>query len=181
MIAGSTEAAASSPIWLSILAGGLSGLLASVVGHVLLSVPRIKVKTYHDTRLDPVTGEATIMSYVKATNLRGRPVHVEGATILTRGSMSQPKSWTFDFDLAEGASVRFTFDRAEYPNAKGVVMDTAGRVWPRRRWFAVRRRATMQTGWFAWRSRNGPTDRQLRRARRRFDLPDPGTPPRSAP
>jgi hypothetical protein len=67
-------------------------------------------------------------------------------------------------ELSEGQSVKFPFDREEYPNAVPIMIDTAERVWPRRRWFRVRRRAMGYSGLRAFfPHRNGPTDRQIER------------------
>jgi hypothetical protein len=111
-----------------------------------------------------------VESYVNVANVRGRPVTVEQVLLLKwsakgRPPMSRPRGWTFGVRLEEGESVRFTFDREDFPNARAVVFDSADRVWPRRRWFRVRGyglRAGSMIGW-PW-QRNGPTERQIRRA-----------------
>ena len=82
--------------------------------------------------------------------------------------LSRPKDWTFPM-LSEGEAARFTFDRNDYPNALAVALDSAERVWPRRRWLRVKRRALQAgivIGW-PW-QRNGPTDRQIARAMKRL-------------
>ena len=78
--------------------------------------------------------------------------------------------------LGEGTVIRLTFDRAEYPNAVPVAIDSAGRVWPRRRCWRVRRRVMLGAGAAGvlgvWWRRNGPSERQLARLRRRLSSPE---------
>jgi hypothetical protein len=155
-------------LWLVITTGAVSGLLASIVGYVLLGLPLVKVKVRHDLRVD-ATG-ARVDSCVVVANVRGRPVKIDHVWIVKRHpgrgpGMSRPKGWTFPHMLPEGESVRFTFDRDEYPRALAVALDSAERVWPRRRWFRVKRRALMAGSMVGWPwQRNGPTDRQVRKA-----------------
>lgn len=114
-------------LWLVITTAAASGLLASLIGHALLALPLVRVKVRHELHIDSVVA-----------NIRGRDVTIEHAYILKRRhgrgpGMGRPKGWTFPHSLSEGQVVRFTFDRRELPNAVAVAMDTAERVWPRRR------------------------------------------------
>jgi hypothetical protein len=112
-------------LWLVITTGAVSGLLASIVGYVLLGLPLVKVKVRHDLRVD-ATG-ARVDSCVVVANVRGRPVKIDHVWIVKRHpgrgpGMSRPKGWTFPHMLPEGESVRFTFDRDEYPRALAVAL-----------------------------------------------------------
>jgi hypothetical protein len=152
-------------LWLVIVTGAAAGLLSSIVGYALLGLPLVKVKALHHVHVDERGPH--VESYVKVANVRGRPVGIEQVLIFKRHTTSRPRGWTFGMELSEGQSVMFTFDREEYPNALPVMIDSAGRVWPRRRWFRVRRRAMMYSGLRAFfPQRNGPTDRQIERAMR---------------
>jgi hypothetical protein len=160
------------PIWLVIMTGALTGLLSSLVIHVLLGLPRVKVKTRHELRIDP--SGPRVESYIAVANVRGRPVRIDHVWIFKRRAkggpgMGRPKGWDFPHRLAEGEGVKFTFDRNEFPGAVAVAIDSAGRVWPRRRTLRVRRRALWAAGMIGWPwQRNGPTDRQIARAVRRL-------------
>jgi hypothetical protein len=126
-------------LWLVIVTGAAAGLLSSILGYVLLGLPLVKVKTQHQVHVDDRGPH--VESNVKVANVRGRPVGIEQVLIFKRHTMTRPLGWTFGMELSEGQSVLFTFDRDEYPNALAVMIDSAGRVSPRRRWFRVRRRA----------------------------------------
>ena len=77
--------------------------------------------------------------------------------------------------------MRFSFERADFPKAIAVAIDSADRVWPRRRWFRVKRRALSAGGLVGWPwQRNPPTRRQMdqleeriEEARRRRSTPPP--------
>jgi hypothetical protein len=156
-------------LWLVIVTGAAAGLLSSIVGYALLGLPLVKVKTQHHVHVDD-DGEPHVRSYVKVANVRGRPVGIEQVLIFKRHTTSRPLGWTFGMELSEGQSVKFAFDREEYPNAVPIMIDSAGRVWPRRRWFRVRRRAMGYSGLRAFfPHRNGPSDRQIERAMRASD------------
>lgn len=152
------------PLWLAVSAGATAGLLSSIIGYVVLGLPLMKVNVRHELHFS--AGSAQVKSYVLATNVRGRPVKVEQVLLIVKGkrAMQRPKGWEFGQELAEGQAVTFTFQREDFPSALPVMFDSAGRVWPRRRWFRVRRRALMagpMVG-FPW-QRNGPTQRQIDR------------------
>lgn len=155
-------------LWVIIATGALTGLLSSIVGYALLGLPLVKVKVRHDLHID--ADGARVESYVKVANIRGRPVRIETVMILkrhTKGrpSMGRPRGWEFPQELSEGQAVSFTFDRRDFANAVAVAIDSADRVWPRRRSFRVRRRALWAAGMIGWPwQRNGPTDRQIARA-----------------
>jgi hypothetical protein len=142
-------------------------------GYVLLGLPLVKVKTRHDLHID--ANGSRVDSYVIVTNVRGRPVKINEVFILERRpkggpGMSRPKDWTLPHTLLESQAVKFTFLREQYPNAIAIAIDSADRVWPRRRWFRVKRRAWSAgrlVGW-PW-QRNGPTDQQIARAVRRAE------------
>ncbi|HEX9693641.1 MAG TPA: hypothetical protein VGA74_01380 [Actinomycetota bacterium] len=75
----------------SVLTGGLAGLLASVVGQILLGDrPWLQVKAFHDVHFDRESGEVAVSSYVKIANVRGRPVRIEHVAILQRGRCPRP-------------------------------------------------------------------------------------------
>jgi hypothetical protein len=160
-------------LWLVVATGAAAGLLSSIVGYVLLGLPLVKVKTRHQLHID--ADGARVESYVAVTNTRGRPVKIDYVWILKRRAkggpaMSRPKGWTFPHTLSEGQAVMFTFDRNDYPSAVAVAIDSADRVWPRRRWLRVKRRALSGGGLVGWPwQRNGPTDRQIARAIRRSE------------
>jgi hypothetical protein len=155
-------------LWLIVATGAATGLLSSIVGYVLLGLPFVKVRVRHDLRIDD--DGARVESYIKVANVRGRPVTIDEVFILRRHAkgrppMSRPGGWTFGVRLAEGESVKFTFDRKDYPNAVAVMFDSAGRIWPRRRWLRVRGNSLRAGGMVGWPwQRNGPTERQIRRA-----------------
>jgi hypothetical protein len=155
-------------LWLVVTTGAASGLLASIVGYAMLGLPLLKVKTRHDLRIE--ANGSRVESYVVVTNVRGRPVKIEEVFFLKRRaqggpSLYRPKGWTFPPALSEGETVKFTFLREDFPNAVAVVIDTAGRVWPRRRWLRVKRRRYAAVGLVGWPwQRNGPTDQQIDRA-----------------
>lgn len=125
---------------LSVLAGAVSGLLASIVGHVLLGVPKVKVRIRDELHIGPDPGTKRRRSYIKVTNVRGRLVTVDRAFFLVPGRYwhpgpaQHPKGWLTDLpvSLGEGQSVLFTFDRGQYPRVRPVVIDSADRGWPRR-------------------------------------------------
>lgn len=156
-------------LWLVIGIGAASGLLSSIVGYVLLGLPQVRVKVRHDLHID-TTGTPRVESYVAVTNVRGRPVRIDHVWILKRHAeggpaMNRPTGWEFPVSLAEGEVVKCTFDREDYPNAVAVVIDSADRIWPRRRWLRVKRRALWAGGLVGWPwQRNGPTNRQIERA-----------------
>ena len=158
-------------LWLVVATGAASGLLASIVGYALLGLPFVRVKVCHSLRID--ASGARVESYIAVTNIRGRPVRIEDVWILRRRpkggpGMNRPKDWKFPVSLSEGEMVRCTFDRADYPNAVAVAMDSADRIWPRRRWLRVKRRALRAGGLVGWPwQRNGPTERQIERAAER--------------
>lgn len=142
-------AADTTTVLISVLTGGLAGLLASVVGQILLGDrPWLQVKAFHDVQFDRESGEVAVRSYVRVANVRGRPVRIEHVAILQPGKMSTPRGWPegLPTTLSEGTVIRPTFDRTEYPNAVPVAIDSAGRVWPRRRWWRARRRAMLGAG-----------------------------------
>jgi hypothetical protein len=156
-------------LWLVIVTGAASGLIASIVTYGLLGRPALKVKARHALHID--ANGSRVDSRVVVTNARGRPVKVEHVWLLKRRpqggpGMERPRGWTFrPGALSEGQSVEFTFDRADFPNALPVAIDSVGRIWPRRRWVRVKRRALQGgpvVGW-PW-QRNGPSDRQIDRA-----------------
>lgn len=155
-------------LWAIIATGALTGLLSSIVGYALLGLPLVKVKVRHDLHID--ADGTRVESYVKVANIRGRPVRIETVMILkrhTKGrpSMGRPRGWEFPQELSEGQAVSFTFDRRDFANAVAVAIDSADRVWPRRRSFRVRRRSLWAAGMIGWPwQRNGPTDRQIARA-----------------
>jgi hypothetical protein len=151
-------------LWLVVATGAAAGLLSSIVGYVLLGLPLVKVKARHDLHVDD-EGQPHVQSFVKVANVRGRPVRIEQVAILTPQAMGQPRGWTFGMDLSEGHAALFMFERKEYPNAVPVMMDSAGGVWPRRRWLRVRRRALRYAGIRAFLPlRGGPTKRQIDKA-----------------
>lgn len=119
-----------------------------------------------------------VRSYVKIANVRGRPLRIEHVAILPAGEDVHPSAWLEGLPktLDEGMVTRFTFDRTEYPSAVPVAIDSAGRVWPRRRWWWVRRLAMLGEGAAGvlgvWWRRNGPSERQLAMLRRRLSLPE---------
>lgn len=165
-------AAANTPVlWVVVATGAAAGLLSSIVGYALLGLPLVKVQARHELHID--ANGARVESYVTVANVRGRPVKVEQVLVILRRKhmMERPRGWEFGQELAEGQAVVFTFDRDQLPNALPVMMDSAGRVWPRRRWFRVRGRALRAGGMvgFPW-QRNGPTRRQIERALRRHGL-----------
>jgi hypothetical protein len=163
-------------IWIGALAGATTGLLASIIGHLLLDVPKVKVRVRDDLHGDRQAGVLTISSYVEVTNVRGRPVTIEGAGFLIRGAMRTPRGWPEDLPhrLEEGGRIMFTFDRADFPKTIPVVMDTVRRVWPRRRRWRVRWRALRSIGLRGFVSgRRAPTERRLDRTRRRMDAGPP--------
>ena len=173
-------------LWLVITSAAASGLLASIVGHALLELPRVRVKVRHDARVDRA-GQVSVLSYVTITNVRGRPVRIEAVFILKRHpkggpGLSRPGGWEFPVSLSEGEDVKFTFERKDYPSAVAVVIDSVGRIWPRRRWLRVKRRALWAGGLVGWPwQRNGPTDEQIKRLLQRTqelaDRRPPSTPP----
>jgi hypothetical protein len=158
-------------LWLVVATGAAAGLLSSMVGYVLLGLPLVKVRTRHELHID--AEGARVESLVVVTNVRGRPVKIDQVFILKRRAMggpgmSRPKGWSFPETLSEGQSLKCTFDREDYPSAVAVAIDSADRVWPRRRWLRVKRRALWAGGLVGWPwQRNGPTDRQIARAVRR--------------
>ena len=155
-------------LWLVIVTGAASGLLASIVGYALLGLPFVRVRVRHPLRID--ASGARVESYVAVTNIRGRPVRIENVWILVRRprggpGMDRPRGWQFPVSLAEGEMVKCTFDRRQYRSAIVVAFDSADRIWPRRRWFRVKIRALSAGGLVGWPwQRNGPTDRQMERA-----------------
>lgn len=157
-------------LWLVVATGAATALLSTIAAYALLSLPLVRVKVRHDLRINE--GGARVESYMRVANVRGRPVTLQEAFILRRSGkgrppMRRPKSWTFPVRLEEGESVRFTFKREEFPKAKGmaIVIDTADRVWPRRRRLQVRGYALLAGGMIGWPwQRDGPTDEQVRRA-----------------
>jgi hypothetical protein len=159
-------------LWLVVTTGAASGLLSSLVGYALLGLPLVKIKTRHDLHVN--NKGARVESYVLVVNTRGRPVRIEHVWIRrrrTRGRprMSRPKGWILPQTLLEGEVVKFTFDRDEYPNAVAIAIDSAERVWPRRRSFWVRRQALSAGSLVGWPwQRNGPTSRQIERALKRL-------------
>jgi hypothetical protein len=167
----------SASVWIAALAGATAGLLASIVGHLLLDVPKVKVRVRDDLHGDPETGTLTVSSYVEVTNIRGRPVTIEGAGFLIRGAMRFPRGWQADLParLEEGGRVMFTFERSDYPmSLVPVAMDTVRRVWPRRRRWSVRWRALKATGLRGFVSgRKGPTKWRIERVRRRIEAGPP--------
>jgi len=177
---------ASPALWLVITTAAASGLLASLVGHALLGLPLVKVKVRHDARVDRA-GNASVLSYVAVTNVRGRPVLIDAVFILKRRpkggpGLSRPGGWEFPVSLSEGEAVKCTFEREDYPSAVAVAIDSVGRIWPRRRWLRVKRRALWAGGLVGWPwQRNGPTDEQierlLQRTRELADRRPPSTPP----
>jgi hypothetical protein len=79
--------------------------------------------------------------------------------------MHRPRGWTFPQTLTEGQTLTCTFDREDFPDARAVAIDSADRIWPRRRWFRVKRRALAAGRFIGWPwQRNGPTERQIDRA-----------------
>jgi hypothetical protein len=159
-------------LWLVVATGAAAGLLSSIVGYALLGLPLVKVKTRHDLRID--ANGPRVESYVVVTNTRGRPVKIDEVFIFKRRAkggptMSRPKGWTFPHTLSEGQSVKFTFLREDFPNAIAIAIDSADRVWPRRRWLRVKRLRLWAGGLVGWPwQRNGPTDRQIARVVRRL-------------
>lgn len=78
-----------STIWISVVAGALSGLTASIVGQILLGDrPWAQVKAFHDVHRDRTSGEPVVTSYVKVANVRGRPMRIEGVVILQPEKLS---------------------------------------------------------------------------------------------
>jgi hypothetical protein len=160
-------------LWLVVVTGAAAGLLSGIVGYVLLGLPLVKVKTRHELHID--ADGPRVESYVVVTNTRGRPVQIDHVWILKRRAkggpaMSRLKDWTFPHTLSEGQAIKFTFDREDHPSAVAVAIDSADRVWPRRRWLRVKRRALWAGGLVGWPwQRNGPSDRQIARAVRRSE------------
>jgi hypothetical protein len=155
-------------LWLFIVTGVATAVVASVLGYMLLGLPFVRLKVRHVLRIDE--SGPRVESYVNVANVRGRPVRVQEVFLFQphgkgRPPLGRPRGWEFGMRLEEGDAVQFTFERERFPNAKAVVIDSADRVWPRRRWFRVRGyglRAGRMIGW-PW-QRNGPTDEQMRRA-----------------
>ena len=167
----------SASVWIAALAGATAGLLASIIGHLLLDVPKVKVRIRDDFHGDPETGTLMVSSYIEVTNIRGRPVTIEGAGFLIPGGMRSPRGWLENLParLEEGRRVMFTFDRSDYPMPLvPVAMDTVRRVWPRRRRWRVRWRALRGTGLRGFISgRRGPSRWRIERARRRMEAGPP--------
>lgn len=161
-------------LWIIVATGVAIGLLASLIAHGLLQVPRLRIKIRHVAGADRA-GVTQLTSYVSVTNLRGRPVQIDQVMILNRRprggpGMGRPKGWTFPQHLTEGQNVKFTFDRDQFPNAVPVIIDSADRIWPRRRWLRVKRRAFAAGGLIGWPwQRNGPTQKQLDRLAERVE------------
>jgi hypothetical protein len=155
-------------LWLVIATAAASGLLASIVGHALLGLPLVKVKVRHDLHIDE-TGPR-VDSYAVVTNVRGRAVTIEEVLLLRRDFSShigagRPAGWAFPVGLSEGEILKRTFDRTSDPNAMAFAMDSAGHIWPRRRWLRVKWRALIGVGMIGWPwQRNGPTNQQIARA-----------------
>jgi hypothetical protein len=161
-------------LWLVIVTGAATGLLASIVGYALLGLPLVKVRTRHDLHVDD--NGPRVESYVVVANVRGRPVKIDHVWIVNRRpkggepGMGRPKDWEFPHLLSEGQAVRFPFDRAEFPRALAVAIDSADRIWPRRRWLRVKRRALQGGPYVGWPwQRNGPTERQIERTVQRIE------------
>jgi hypothetical protein len=165
----------SSSVWIAALAGATTGLLASIVGHLLLNLPKVKVRARDDLHGDPETGAITVTSFVEVTNVRGRPVTIEHAAFLIPGAIRTPRTWTIPPEpLEEGGRIFFPFNRAEYPKAIPVAMDTVRRVWPRRRRWRIRWRALRSVGFRGFVSgRRPPTKWRLARFRRRMKAGPP--------
>jgi hypothetical protein len=159
---------ASPALWLVIVTGAASGLLASIVGYALLGLPWVRVKVRHNMLID--AAGPRVESYAAVTNLRGRPVTVDEVLLLRRDfshhiGSGRPAEWNFPVRLSEGEVLKCPFDRGAYPNAMAWAVDSAGRIWPRRRWLCVQWRWLLGVGMIGWPwQRNGPSDRQIARA-----------------
>jgi hypothetical protein len=108
------------------------------LGYALLGLRLVKVKAEHRLRID--ANGARVESGVRIANVRGRPVEVDEVWLILRGQrrMVRPREWTFDYRLTEGDAVLFRFNRDKLPKALPVVLDSAGRVWRRRRTLRIR-------------------------------------------
>jgi hypothetical protein len=162
-------------LWLVIATGAAVGLLSSIIGYALLGVPLVRVKTFHDLHVDEKGPR--VDSYVVVTNTRGRPVKIDEVFFLKGWAnggprVTRPVGWTMvGRPITEGETIKYTFKREEFPNAVAVAIDSAGRIWPRRRWIRVQIRRWYAAGVAGWPwQRNGPTDRQIARAVRRGEV-----------
>ena len=123
-------AAETPTIWLGLETAALAGLLASIVGQVLLGDrPWMQVRAFHDARVDEDPGEVSVRSFVQITNVRGRPVLIERVAILRPGDLATPRLWleALPSTLHEGMVARFAFDRLAFPDgASGPGVDGGG-------------------------------------------------------
>jgi hypothetical protein len=165
-------------LWIGVLGGSIAGLVTAIGAHAILAGPLVRVKVRDDATWDASTGSWHVFSHVRVSNVRGRPVIVEGVAFLVPGDIRSLGSWAdlLPARLDEGETVILPFDRQDPAAPRKtvpVVRDSALRIWPRRRSIGIRLRAVQTSGVMGafLGGRRGPSSRSLAKATRHYRRP----------